>query len=241
MQSYRRQSTVVSRNNLVKEECSSNFEGPTGALQTDRMNSFIQQPGGYLNTADNMSVVSGKNSRRNSRTFIQIFEGTPSRRKPKKNEGDFGRSMTITKNQLLPPRPDRRKDSAPGSMPKRYLEKLNTQSSLQPIGTYQRMNIDSPSCLSSNGEYGVNHTFDNFSSDFDLTCQKTCEQKPLLRVNSPYDPVARKRIALRDFSVESRQDTQAIITPTQKRVQSNSQFKDESQVREEPRLAPKKP
>ena len=61
-------------------------------------------------------------------------------------------------------------------------------------------------------------------------------------MNSPYDPVARKRIALRDFSAESRQDTQAIITPTQKRVkQSSSQFKDEAQVKEEARLEPKKP
>lgn len=69
----------------MKDECASNFETPM-SLKTDRMNSFIQQPGGYLNTMDNMSVVSGKKSRRNSRTFIQIFEGTPSRRKSKKAE-----------------------------------------------------------------------------------------------------------------------------------------------------------
>ncbi len=132
-------------------------------------------------------------SRRDSKTFIQIFEGTPNRRKTKKGT-DFNHSLTMTKG--LPPRPDRRKDSAPGSLSKRP--------------ALLRNNMESPGLYLQAGDFGgVNHTFDNFSSDFDLTCQK----KPLLRVNSPYEAVGAKRLGLRDFSADSRKDTQSIITP----------------------------
>lgn len=92
--------------------------------------------------------------------------------------------------------------------------------------------MDSPSCFSSKGEYssnggggGVNNTFDTFSSEIDLSCHK----RPLLRVNSPYEPVGAKRVGMRNLSSDSRQDTQAIMTPTNraatnKAVASNSKF-----------------